>query len=201
MPMTSRHSVQHLELPAPLAVQGRGSGGNSLQSTSIARTESPGRSDRSPRDFGYESPNLSDREQPDSRQGYRSPPHRDSSDYLIDDTAERRGILSSPDAEYAALARPISEEPTDIGSPIMDSTSPKPLNQRASVASRYTGVSLRDDGPVATDGALRSVQRTRRVSQNAPKSRASMAGPPVTSPVLPAGRTPSGSLPPGARPA
>lgn len=118
----------------------------------------------------------------------------------------------SQNKEYPNLPEPVDERlgenrPILAPSPEMDNGGFQPYSEnitgsgelssqtgRSSSATRFNRVSLRDDGPVATDqGAIRSVQRSRRSSQNARQSRASFsAGEEQKRPTIP-------PLPPGAR--
>lgn len=148
-------------------------------------------------------------------------PYRTSTDYprpQYADDGERQAMLppASPHARGVSSPPPGSsrsdnsrtasrtyDEPLEMR--IDRSHSHKPsedgentrLQQRSSSASRFTGVSLRDDGPVVSqEGGFRSVQRTRRSSQGPTRqSRGqSIIGDSSLSPPVPSKPT----LPPGA---
>jgi chitin synthase len=91
-------------------------------------------------------------------------------------TRESRGrnpfVRSSAQAQYGQVVAEPDEMPP---SPPQPARSRDASFARSSVASRYRGVSLVDDGPVAdpTGGQFRTVQRSRRVSQTAEQTRRS----------------------------
>ena len=157
-PTYTKHSVTQLELPAPLAATAPRPSYDSY----TPPEHTPYGSEEDTRNAFTSSPSLSESS---SSRGRFTVPQR---------TPEEQNLLY--DGSIGDSRR---------GTPPNDTQLPR---DRSSLASRFGGVSLRDDGPVAaSSGNFLPVQRTRRQSQISSQ-------PPASAP-----NSQTDSLPPGAR--